>query len=395
MARTFDPLRLLKEISNELLRELFLREGAKLQIPWDDLAHRDIGPIVLLWETMPESQRWKIHVILQEVQGLADERGLRVLTEELGWRHPDRVTEFTAWEGRLDKVLWAYLHAPDVFDEAAIFARADTLAVGRYWNRWNGLPPQPITVTAEHTNRLQIELRKYYWPKELRGRHCRVHHYPRGNGVDYFFAYLDDWPDKLLTFDDEGQMEPRSERYAFTNVFAYDAQQGCVDLVAKGGRPVQLRLRQAFCRSVLDLQVDDDEPVSPAYRLDQLLDPRLVLPTEPADRIAAVRISRIRLAPRHVINAVCYEELGFSQHATLRMASMELRERLADQGLSPELVTVKHAAFQLQFLSDGRSRPRTLTFQVSSPNSCDLKSKPDDMRVIGERCLRLWGIVND
>ena len=176
MARTFDPLRLLKEISNELLRELFLREGAKLQIPWDDLAHRDIGPIVLLWETMPESQRWKIHVILQEVQGLADERGLRVLTEELGWRHPDRVTEFTAWEGRLDKVLWAHLHTPDVFDEAAIFARADTLAVGRYWNRWNGLPPQPITVTAEHTNRLQIELRKYYWPKELRGRHCRVHH---------------------------------------------------------------------------------------------------------------------------------------------------------------------------------------------------------------------------
>ena len=72
MARPFDPLRLLKEISNELLRELFLREGAKLQIPWGDLAHRDIGPIVLLWETMPESQRWKIHVILQEVQGLAD-----------------------------------------------------------------------------------------------------------------------------------------------------------------------------------------------------------------------------------------------------------------------------------------------------------------------------------
>jgi hypothetical protein len=32
---------------------------------------------------------------------------------------------------------------------------------------------------------------------------------------------------------------------------------------------------------------------------------------------------------------------------------------------------------------------------VNRPNTCDLKSKPDDMRVVGERCLRKWGVVND
>lgn len=395
MARPFDPIRLLKEISNDLLRELFEREGARLKVPWDRLSKRDIGPLLLLWETMPTEQRWKIHVILQEVHGLAYEGGLRALAEQLEWLRPELTAEFSRWEGWLDKVLWTYMHAPDAFEEASIFARADTLTKSRYWNRWNGLPPRPIEVTKEQTQALQDELRKYYWPKELRGRHCRVHHYPRCNGVDYFFAYLDDWPDRLLTFDEDGQMEPRSERYAFTNVFAFDPENGCVDLVAKGGRKVQQRLRQAFCRSVLGTDVEEDDPLLPAYELDHLLDPHLALPTDRRDRIAAVRISRIRIAPKHVVNAVRYEEIGFSSSATLNIVQTELRERIADQGVSPEMLTVKQVAFQLEFMSDGRSRPRTMTFNVSSPNSCDLKSKSDELREIGERCLRIWGICCD
>ena len=394
MPKPFDPIRLLKEISNDLLRELFTREGAKLRIPWDELSRNDIAPILLVWETMPQSERWKIHVALQEVHEMSHEPGLRVLAEQIDWLRPELISAFSAWEGRVDKVLWAWMHARDAFDEAAIFARADALAVGRYWKRWNGLPPEPITVTEKHTSRLQDELRKYYWPKELRGRHCRVHHYPRCSGVDYFFAYLDDWPDKLLAFDENGKMTSCSERYAFTNVFAYDPDNGCIDLIAKGGRKVHSQLRQAFCRSVLELEVEDEQPLLPAYRLDHLLEPHLSLVTDPADRIASVRINRIRIVPKDVKQKVRYEEIGFTTHTTLNMVSTELRERLADQNLLREQVSVSQVSFQLQFHSDGRSRPRTMTFHVRSPNSCDLKSKSEELRAIGERCRRLWRVTD-
>ena len=98
--------------------------------------------------------------------------------------------------------------------------------------------------------------------------------------------------------------------------------------------------------------------------------------------------------PKHVVNAVRYEEIGFSPHATLHMATRELSERLAAQNLLPGHVTVKQAGFQLQFLGDGTRKQKTMTFNVSCTNSCDLKSKPDEMREIGERCLKLWGIVD-
>lgn len=34
-----------------------------------------------------------------------------------------------------------------------------------------------------------------------------------------------------------------------------------------------------------------------------------------------------------------------------------------------------------------------MTFNVTRPNTCDLKSKPDDMREVGEQCIRRWRIL--
>lgn len=393
--KPFDPIRLLKEVSSELLRALLVREGIDDALPDEDSPGVELGDTLSFWDSLSDDDRSKLHIALHEIHSLSHETGLRVLAEQLDWMFPQHVPEFQAIESRADKVLWAWLNAEDAFDEAAIFVRADTLVAGRYWKRWNGLPPQSIEVTSEQTNRLQDALRDYYWPKELRGQYCRVHHYPRCNGIDYFFAYLDDWPDRTLAFDDRGQMESRSERFAFTNVFAYDPQHGCIDLVAKGGRSVHLRLRELFCRSVLELEVEDEQPVLPAYQLNHLLADNLALPTDPVDRIANVRISRIRIAPKSGDRPVRYEEIGFHQDATLAVVRDELNRVLKHLNLSRDQVAVTEAAFQLQFQSNGRSRARTMSFYVSSPNSCDLKSKSEEMRAIGERCLRNWRILND
>lgn len=393
--KPFDPIRLLKEISRELLRALLVREGIDDTLHDEDSPGVDPGNPLSFWDSLSDADRSKLHIALHEIHSLSHETGLRVLVEQLEGLFPERVPEFQSIESRADKVLWAWLNARDVFDEAAIFVRADTLVAGRYWKRWNGLPPKPIEVTEEQTSQLQNALRDYYWPRELRGQYCRVHHYPRCNGIDYFFAYMDDWPDRTLAFDDRGQMESRSERFAFTNVFAYDPQHGCIDLVAKGGQAAHLRLRELFCRSVLNLEVQDEEPLLPAYRLNPLLADDLALPTDPADRIAGVRISRIRIVPKGGDRLVRYHELGFDQNATLVVVRDEINRLLKHMDLTRDQVSVTEAAFQLQFQSNGRGRARTMSFYVSSPNSCDLKSKSEEMRAIGERCLRNWRILND
>jgi len=392
MGKNFDLRKQLKLHDNGLLRRLFTEQGAMTGVPWDTLRPHEVEPIVTEWEAMDDARR-HFQVVLQDVNELSDQRGQKVLLEEMQWRCPDRLPEFRALTSPADKALWAYLEARDAFDQAAIFARAEALRTGQFANRWNSLPKQPIKVSPSMITALQDEVHSYYWHKELRGEVCRVHHYSRLGGSEFFFAYLPDWPDKQLIFDADQNLTPREESYAFSNVFVYDPAEGAVELIARGGKKVQLPLRKAFCRAVLGLDVDDDEPIRATYQLDHLLDPGFGFPVDPVDRIAAVRIRRIRLVPKVFVPAIEYLEPKLTETASRVEALSAIDRLIGAYNLHRSQVAVTQVSIQLQFLSDGQRKGKSMTFNVSCPNTCDLKSKPDDMRVIGERCIRRWGIL--
>lgn len=393
MAKHFDPRKVLRQISNPLLKEFFDRRGELHDVAWEELTETRIEPVFQAWQQLPERPRKEVQVTLQDVVELADERGLSVLAEEVKLRCPEREAEFNGWDGRADRAMWVYLHVPEAFEEAALFARADALAAGRYWIKRNGLPRQQLTVSNATTSRLQAALTGFYWPTQMRGCHCRVEHYTRASGAEYFFAYLDDYPDNHLVFDDQGQVEKRSDRYAFENVFVFAPAEGALELFARGGREVNAALQEAFCRSVLGVDAGDTDPLRPAYQLDHLLDENFPLRTDPADRVADARIMRLRLEPKAA--PLSYIELKADPKGHPSEIFQMLAHYCNTHNVSPGRVRVRQASFRLTFMHDGVGRPKTLSFNVSCPDSCDLKSKTDDMRTVGERCLKLWGITGD
>lgn len=44
----------------------------------------------------------------------------------------------------------------------------------------------------------------FFLATQARGRHCKIEHYVRASGVDYFFCYLDDYADTYINFDETG-----------------------------------------------------------------------------------------------------------------------------------------------------------------------------------------------
>ncbi|MCX7386428.1 MAG: hypothetical protein NTX48_07150, partial [Planctomycetales bacterium] len=131
----------------------------------------------------------------------------------------------------------------------------------------------------------------------------------------------------------------------------------------------------------------------PAYRLDHLLTSGLQLPTAPEDRVSSVRLTHIRFAPR-CETEVRYEEIGFSPRTDLSAAEAQLRARITERRFDMGHLKVLSVGFNLQVRPVGRTRVSPLTFSVHAPNTCNLKEKADDLRVVGERCLRMWGICN-
>ncbi len=394
MAKPFDPRKVLKHVANPLLREFFARRGELSDVPWDDLSEHNIDPIFEAWQALPEASQLQVQVILRDVNELADHRGVAVLAEEVLWRCPDRALEFDAQTSKADKAMWVYLNVPEAFDEAALFARADALAAGRYWQKRNSLPKQAIQADGAMTSRLSTALTEFYGPVQMRGRFCKIAHYPRTDGAEYFFAYLDDYPDKHVVFDDEGQPIVRSDRYAFENVFVYNSGDGSMESYAPGGKKVREPLEAAFCKAVLGVDVEPADPLRPSYALDQLLETDFPLTTDANDRVEEARIVRMRVSPS---GSGGYIEIKADPKGHPNDIYRKIERWLKAGCISAAGTRVLQATFRLKFQHDAQSSGRqpVLTFDVSAPNSCNLKSKPDELRRVGEQCLKRWRIDHD
>lgn len=391
MSKTFDPRRILKRINNSLLRPFFDLHGGLPGVPWDELRETQVEPVYAAWQNMPEEMRRHVQVILHDINELADDRGLKVLVEELQRSVPVNFGEFEALPGQADRAMWAYLTSRNAFTIAAQFARAEALATGRYWVKRNELPQQMIEMKDSIKTALQNDLSQFHWDRQMRGKFCVVEYYVRANGSQYFFAYLDDYPDKQLIFDDNGHMVPREDRRAFEHVFVYSSNDGSLEMFARGGKAVYGPLQQIFCKAALGLDVDPADPVRPAYTLDHLLLPNRTLRTDPHDRIASVTITRVRLQP--IDAAGDYIELGLDPNRGVHHIDQAIAEYLNTKRLSPDRVRVRQMSFKLLFTPDGPAR--SLSFNVTCPSTSDLKSKPDELRTIGERCLRLWEVTGE
>jgi hypothetical protein len=395
LAKAFDPRKLLKDISNPLLGEFFERRGELIDMPWDELKQTEMEDVFHAWQELPDQQRKQVQVILQDLAELSEPRGLKVIVEEVNRHCPERLAEVMALEARLDKAMWFHLNMPEVFEETALFARADSMSNGRYAVRRNGLPTCEFCVTHDKTEALQLALQDHYWPTEMRGRHCKVNYYPRGELSHYFFAYLDDWPDRQLVFEDDGELEPRSERYAFSNMFVFCPTDGSLELIAAGGQDVHFPLQRAFCQTMLGIDVGPADPWRPVYKLGILLDHGFQYPTNPTDRIKLARLARIRVDPISNSREIDYLDIKFSSRTTRQQWLAIIDRTLECNDLTPATVVVKQASFQLIFMPNAQGREKKMTFNVSVPNTCNLKDRPDEQRLAGEHCLQLWGILDD
>lgn len=388
-----DPRTLLKQIAIPLLQRFFEQRRELLDLPWADLrAKKQTAPIYAAWQNLPEQRRREVQVVFHEIAEAATEIGIAALAQEVRDHAPGEAWKFTACRSRLNKAMWFYVSFPELFDRATLFARADSLTTGRFAIRRNDLPKAEIDVTPAVTAKLGEALREFYWPTQMRGHHCHVEHFRRSDGDDYFFAYLDDWPDKRLVFANDGQLRTQSSRFAFSVLFVFSPAEGSLELVANGGEAIHFPLQQAFCKSVLGIDIPPAHPNRPVYRLQQVLDPKFSYPTAAEDRIGRVQLKSIRWKPTGEIKQLRATVQEF-ESTICRTEWLELvQQGLAGYGLTPTQAVVEGATFRLTLLRGGRSR--TLEFTIALPSRCTVRTKSDELIAIGKRCLTQWGMIN-
>jgi len=391
MAKQLDPKRILRQVSNHLLNDLFLSHGYPLDLPWEELSETQVNAIYEAWQALPEKACRELEIVLHEIGEMTNEDGVKAIVEEaVRQERHDLIAELEAFESRHDKAVWTHIRAADVWDLAVRFARADSLSRMRYWITRIDIPAVEPDVSGETIAELEQALSAFFLATQARGRHCKIEHYVRASGVDSFFCYLDDYADTYINFDEQGDYARTPERRAFELVFAYDRTHGALDMFVRGGRKVYVPLQEIFCRVILSEEIEPENRNSHPYELNDLISRDFHFPTSPDDGIKNIRVRRLRLA----IKGMSKRRITFEANPDADVNDIYdmMDEYLNRKRIPASIVNVTQVGFRFEFDPEDPDLPRSLSFDVSYPNSTNLKSKPDRLRELGQKYLKQWGV---
>ncbi len=141
---------------------------------------------------------------------------------------------------------------------------------------------------------------------------------------------------------------------------------------------------------ILDEEIGPENRDSHPYELNGVLRRDFQFPTDPEDGITSVRVRKLRLSvkgmPRRRITLEADPDAGEDDVYDM------MDDCLNRQHLPASILNATQVGIKFIFDQQEDGQPRSLSFEVSHPNSSNLKSKPERMRQIGEKYLRLWGL---
>ena len=186
MVQQFNPKRVLRQISNPLLKEFFERQGHPLDVDWDRLRNTQVDDIFDAWQRLPDAQRKAVEIAFHDVHEMADEDGTRVIIEEGQYHGEDLAPLLEPMESRYDKALWTFMNRPAVWDAAVRFAKADSLSGGRSWIKRGNVPAKNGPMfDADTLLAFQEAVSAFYRDRQGRGHHCKVEYFPRGRDQEW------------------------------------------------------------------------------------------------------------------------------------------------------------------------------------------------------------------
>lgn len=194
----------------------------------------------------------------------------------------------------------------------------------------------------------------------------------------------------LFIEDDEEAFDRRPERRAFELVLVYDRAHGTLEMFARGGKNVYIPLQEIFCRVILTEEIGPETRNSHPYELNGLLSRNFRFPTEPGDGIETVRVRKMRLSikglPRRRITLEADPEGGVDD-------IYEMLEKYLNQSSLPaSILNVTQVGLKFGFDESNEDLPKPLSFDLTYPNSSNLKSKQEAARDLAEKYLRQWGV---
>ncbi|TNF18412.1 MAG: hypothetical protein EP325_04785 [Vibrionaceae bacterium] len=381
----------IRHSSPQGLEEYFTTKNiAVLGVDWSLDQATVAGNVIQLIDHLPPEDQARLRVDAERINHMADEVGQAALLSVV-----TNPTQLSLMPSALERSRWVYLHQPDKFRHAEDIRYADQYRHGRNWSGYQLPPSLPL-----HTDPVSLDTFKEKMKSLFGlGDKVKIELFDRSlpdddrNDVDVVqvMIYQEGLPDAYLEFEGDENIVSRIRRPVSEHAITYSPDTGTVEIVA-AKRERREVIAKAFTEDLLKQTVEADKVPLRQFCLDPLLNGQ-ALDWDTDDRIDSVQLVMMKLKDlagdgRIQIEVPAKNETNFHDYC---------REHFSDFNplISNAFVPIQ-ATISIRFQpEEGSNRKKVLPVKISLPNGCDLRSRTERERLIGEKYLKRWGLVRE
>lgn len=372
------------------LRTYFDRQGFDLQEPvnWEAPEREIVKPLLKLVDDLSESERAALTTDSERIAVMTDELSQMALLSVVQDR--DRIE---AMENAFARALWVFLNHPLAFRRAEEVRYTDNYRQGRMWDGFLGPVGIAIEPKTERVDDLKRQVMAYFRTKravvEIYRRTRPSFEEPDSHLVQVT-VYREGLPDTYLEFDGD-ELARRQRRPVYEAATTYESATGVIEVVAQG-RECREDLARMFAETLLRREIDTERVPLRRFDLSVLLHP-FDFPTDPEDGIESVMVTLLRVKPYDGEGERFTIEVNRKADATIHEVA---GRRFGDKNPLEAGYLATKTKLSIRFFPDAESRRgKVLPVNITMPNGCDLKSKTEKERLIGEKYLPRWGLVEE
>lgn len=384
--------RLIRNVPGPELRDYFTGFGMTFPDPvnWDGDSGEIMEPVLKAVDTLTEIERERIRLDCDRVDRMTTEVGQTAI---MSVASDVQQSHLRTMGVRHARALWLFRIDQARFRKAEDVAFFENARKGRTWDAF--VAPKGLTVgrDGDRRNALAAEVRRFF----REGEKVKIEVFDRTRpDVDgrvkslvQVTVYREGLPDSVEVFKDQDSIGPLVYRPVYELGFTYEAASGVIEVV--GDRKAERRdLAKVFAKTLLSHSVDAAPLPLRHYDLSVFMTDRK-FPTDAQDGIGIVRVRLVK-----------FENLDESAFLTIeaRMADENVHALAAQmfEEHSPFLggYRIREVVVSVPFEPDDiNPRGRTISIKLRHPNGCDLKDKTDKERLIGDKYLKRWGILQE
>jgi hypothetical protein len=264
--------------------------------------------------------------------------------------------------------MWAFLEKKSYWQGASMFLHADNVSP-TYWKKRIDLPPASPCVEDEDIKELEKAISGYFFPKEGKGRNCKVEPYRR-HDKEYFFAYPEDFSQSRVEWVRD-TLTTRARHPAFEIIFVYCENQRSLDIYAPKNTKAVPALQKLFVKAILKLDTLPDGKIDErVYNLAPLDDPEFEFKAMPELGVSSVIVTRLKLILKK----------GSKRRITLEADTKSNQKAVYDLLDELELpdYQISQIGLKVTFKPVAGQRAKIRTFNITHPNSCALNHTGND-----------------